>query len=320
MNASNRITPRILVVDDDAIECAIFQELLAPFAQVCTAQNGLQGIAKSQRFKPDIIVMDIEMPEMNGIDACAKIKQHPQFNDVPIVFLSGNTDPELERLCWQAGGTDYLTKPFNLDVIKYRIGLQLTLKHHIEDLKKITFFASAAKIMENSWIETMLDNQLRVSARRNLPLSLICVDIAAADEWISRWGYSQYDLLITRLNRLLEQCAIHQFHIVLRASRSRFYCLFPEAGEESSRHFSFMIYQQVFARDRLSLKKNLRDFGLHIMGVTNYLKATRSHELLTTIENTKLAMIAQNIKRGMKMQVKRHLADNDYSFEARWCR
>lgn len=298
-------TAKILVVDDQPLESMLVADVLSPLACVSTASDGDEAFERCQSEKPDLVVMDIEMPRVDGISACRNIKKHETTAETPVMFLSGGNDIRLERQCWDVGCTDYLCKPFKRQVVQYRVQLQLILKQHLQELRRITCFNTHSMLKNLSWFDCLLENQLQISSRRELPLSLLCIEIENVEEIINQLGYSQYDIWVTRLNRLLEKLSISRNHIVTRATRNRFYCLFPESAEEAARHMAFMLYQQVYNKDALRLKCFSQEIDLKVCALTNYASKTGGIELVLTMNKMLQDMAEQGVVRGMSTRVKR---------------
>ena len=110
---------KILVVDDeDLLVKGIRFNLENDGYEVITGSNGLEAVAQAQAHQPDLIILDIMMPEMDGLAACGKIRS---FSDVPIILLTAKADDMDKLIGFDQGADDYLTKPFNILELKARI-------------------------------------------------------------------------------------------------------------------------------------------------------------------------------------------------------
>jgi len=110
---------KILVVDDeDLLVKGIRFNLRSDGYEVLSGSNGLEAITMTQTHQPDLIVLDVMMPEMDGLTACAKIRE---FSDVPIILLTAKADDMDKLIGFDHGADDYLTKPFNILELKARI-------------------------------------------------------------------------------------------------------------------------------------------------------------------------------------------------------
>ena len=110
---------KILVVDDeDLLVKGIRFNLMNEGYEIITGSNGLEAVALAQNQKPDLIILDVMMPEMDGMTACSKIRG---FSDVPIILLTAKADDMDKLMGFDNGADDYLTKPFNILELKARV-------------------------------------------------------------------------------------------------------------------------------------------------------------------------------------------------------
>ena len=110
---------KILVVDDEELLVkGIRFNLQNEGYEIITGSNGLEAVALSQNQKPDLVILDVMMPEMDGMTACSKIRE---FSDVPIILLTAKADDMDKLMGFDNGADDYLTKPFNILELKARI-------------------------------------------------------------------------------------------------------------------------------------------------------------------------------------------------------
>ena len=121
---------RILVVDDeDLLVKGIRFNLQNEGYDVITGSNGLEAIEQAKNKNPDLIILDVMMPQLDGLGACARIRE---FSDVPIIMLTAKTDDMDKLMGFEQGADDYLTKPFNVLELKARIRALLRRSHRPE--------------------------------------------------------------------------------------------------------------------------------------------------------------------------------------------
>lgn len=135
MNA--RPNPKVLIADDQPINVKILQRKLSrENVEVFLARDGVECIEKAQLEKPDLILLDIMMPRMDGLEACRKLMSHPSTSDIPIIFITAKGAREDKLTGLDIGGIDYITKPIDLDETMARIRTQLRLRQmHQENVE-----------------------------------------------------------------------------------------------------------------------------------------------------------------------------------------
>lgn len=117
--------PKILLVDDDEILAIVTTEALSPEFEVNHVDNGQAALASLSQETPDLVLLDVDMPGMTGYEVCRKLRQNPEFANLPVIFLSGMVSEEDLQAGYEAGGKDYLTKPVAADELCTRIKLLL---------------------------------------------------------------------------------------------------------------------------------------------------------------------------------------------------
>ena len=118
----NRSDYKILIVDDVVSNVLLLKILLSNEKfQVCTASNGNMCIEQAKKEKPDLILLDVMMPDISGFDAAVILKKDPETMDIPIIFLTALNNPNDLVHGFQVGANDFLTKPFNKEELLMRV-------------------------------------------------------------------------------------------------------------------------------------------------------------------------------------------------------
>src|SRR5579863_10442638 len=112
----------ILVVDDTPINLGVISGALKDSFNTKVATSGEKALAITSAVqKPDLILLDVMMPEMDGYEVCRRLKANPETRDIPVVFLTGQTGTEDETMGFEVGAVDYIHKPFSEPVVKARV-------------------------------------------------------------------------------------------------------------------------------------------------------------------------------------------------------
>jgi len=125
--------PKILVVDDELDILEIIRHALNKEGfEVQVAANGFQGMEKARQFKPDLILMDVMMPVMDGMEACRQLKEDTETKNIPIVFLTARSEEFAELAGFEAGADDYISKPIRPRVLLSRLKAILRRRNAIQ--------------------------------------------------------------------------------------------------------------------------------------------------------------------------------------------
>jgi CheY-like chemotaxis protein len=111
---AKRVPPTLLVVDDDALQRQIVEQIFAAENyQLVFANNGIEALSILRKLHPDLILMDVMMPEMDGLDATRRLKAMTQFAAVPVIMITGQSEGKVVVDSLKAGASDFVVKPFN---------------------------------------------------------------------------------------------------------------------------------------------------------------------------------------------------------------
>ena len=112
--------PRILIADDDPTLVDTMREALEEDFTVDTASDGSEALEKARRARPDLVMLDVTMPRMDGYASCRAMRQHAEIATVPIIMLTGRAAPTEATKAFEAGAADYLPKPFSISQLRAR--------------------------------------------------------------------------------------------------------------------------------------------------------------------------------------------------------
>ncbi|MFH1217261.1 MAG: response regulator [Pseudomonadota bacterium] len=121
----------VLIVDDEPINIKMLAQALRAGYEVVVATNGPDAVARAGSApQPDLILLDVMMPEMDGYEVCRKVKTEPGSRNIPVIFLTARTDDQDETRALEMGAVDYIRKPFNQAIVQARVKTHLDLKRH----------------------------------------------------------------------------------------------------------------------------------------------------------------------------------------------
>ena len=133
MTATKERNMTIFIVDDSDANLLVARDAIKGHYRVMTMISAAKLFELIKKIKPALILLDIEMPEMNGFQVMEKLKANPKYRDIPLVFLTGNSDPAIEAKGFELGATDFMTKPFSAPVLLNRIKHILHIEQIIEE-------------------------------------------------------------------------------------------------------------------------------------------------------------------------------------------
>ena len=148
----------VLIVDDTPTNLAVISGVLENFFSTKVATNGETALAIAQASdKPNLILLDVEMPGMDGYEVCRRLKANPATCEIPIIFLTGRTDAADEQTGFEVGAVDYIHKPFSAPIVLARVETHLALQSALRTVQ-----AQSARLGEwNAKLEERVSDQVR---------------------------------------------------------------------------------------------------------------------------------------------------------------
>lgn len=129
---------RVLIVDDTPANIKILGTLLKEDHNVLVANSGIRAIEVANSDpKPDVILLDIMMPEMDGYEVCQRLKENSETKDIPVIFLTAMSEGEDEDKGLSLGACDYITKPFNANLVRSRVDMHVKLKKCMDLIREV---------------------------------------------------------------------------------------------------------------------------------------------------------------------------------------
>ncbi|MBF0161112.1 MAG: response regulator [Magnetococcales bacterium] len=130
-------TQVVLIVDDEPVNIEVLNEILQDDYRVLFATRGVDALEIARAQRPDLILLDVMMPEMDGREVCARIKADPDLQEIPVIFVTAMSGEMDETIGLEAGAVDYITKPVSPAVVQLRVKNQLELKRHRDRLEEL---------------------------------------------------------------------------------------------------------------------------------------------------------------------------------------
>ena len=187
---------RVLVVDDQASNIHLIHQLFSAEYQVFMATSGQQALAFCAKTPPDLILLDVAMPGMNGMEVCRILKQDHSTATIPIIFLTGLDTTDAENACWDCGADDFVSKPVNPRTLQNRVKAHLTLKYQTDLLRQQAFIDGLTGVANRRHFDAYLEKEWRSCGRSNSPLSLAILDIDHFKLYNEKYGHQQGDLCL----------------------------------------------------------------------------------------------------------------------------
>lgn len=221
--------PLILIVDDTPTNIQVLAEALRANYRVKVALNGktaLDVIAKQGQ--PDLVLLDIMMPGMDGYEVCRQLKAAPETRNIPVIFVTARSDAVDEELGLRMGAVDYITKPFHLAIVAARVQNHINLKLKSDLLESLAMLDGLTNIPNRRRFDATLEMEWKRAQRSGQPLALAMVDIDFFKRYNDLYGHGAGDACLKKVAALLAECAARPSDLVARYGGEEFVMLLPE--------------------------------------------------------------------------------------------
>lgn len=238
----------ILVADDEPINRSLIQRRLerAGF-RVLTAENGREAVDQTLGALPDLVILDVMMPLMDGLEACRLIKADAATRDIPVIFLSARDETEMKVSGLSLGANDYISKPFKAEELLARVDVAMRLKQERDRLRASAqeALATAELAQERAMTDALTGLLNRYGLQRSLvrehaearryarPLSCLIIDLDHFKKINDTYGHPAGDTALRQTATILVE-AVRRSDMVFRHGGEEFLVLLPETDLEGA--------------------------------------------------------------------------------------
>ncbi len=219
--------PRVLVVDDESINIKALNEALRDQCEVLFATSGRKALAVAAATLPDLVLLDIKMPEMDGYAVCRAMKDDDLLRAVPVIFITALASEADESMGLELGAVDYIAKPFNPAVVRLRVKNHLEMKRQRDLLSRLSFMDSLTDLPNRRAFDERLDAEWRRAMRFQTPLSVLMIDIDHFKGYNDTHGHLAGDGCLRQVARALADSVCRVGDFLARYGGEEFICLLP---------------------------------------------------------------------------------------------
>ncbi|MEW9123897.1 MAG: diguanylate cyclase [Thermotaleaceae bacterium] len=225
---------KILVVDDNANNRRLLVDILEDEDYtVFTAENGLQVLEMSQKLKPDIILLDIMMPGLDGFGVCSSLKSEPLTKDIPIIMVTAKTDSRDIKSSLELGAFDYIKKPIDEIEVIARVQSALRFKNHENQLREMAMKDGLTGIYNRSLLMELLEKEMIKGERMENPIAFVMLDIDHFKSINDTYGHMVGDMVLKKMAVHLNEVA-RKSDIVGRYGGEEFSIILPNVDREDA--------------------------------------------------------------------------------------
>jgi diguanylate cyclase (GGDEF)-like protein len=218
----------VLLVDDTASTLKLLTNTLMGEYRVLVATNGFEALEIAFRRRPDLILLDIMLPDVDGYEVCQRLKAEPLTQEIPVVFITSMNQEVDEARGLKVGAIDYITKPFSPAIVQARVRNHMELKRYRDLLEKLSTTDGLTGIPNRRQFDQFLEREWRRAYRNQFNLSLIMMDIDFFKHYNDLYGHVAGDDCLRQVAQALNRTICRPADLVARYGGEEFVCVLPE--------------------------------------------------------------------------------------------
>lgn len=228
--------PFILIVDDTPLNIQVLAEMLRQDYRVKVAASGQAAFdVIAKQGLPDLILLDIMMPLMDGYEVCRRLKSKPSTSGIPVIFVTAKTDRVDEEYGLRLGAVDYIAKPFHLPIVAARVQNQVNLKLKTDLLESLAMLDGLTNIANRRRFDEAFDAELRRARRAGRTVALIMADIDYFKRYNDHYGHGAGDNCLKKTAGALSNASNRPGDLLARYGGEEFIVLLPETDNQGAR-------------------------------------------------------------------------------------
>ena len=226
--------PRLLLVDDSPQNLRTLIQFLREDYKILVATSGHAALELALSERPDLILLDVVMPDLDGYEVCLKLKADSRTARIPVIFVTGQDEEGGEVKGFALGAVDYITKPFSLSIVRARVRTHLELKRYRDDLEEQSSTDGLTGIPNRRHLQRFLDLVWSQAQRLRLPVAMVLMDIDHFKAYNDHYGHLQGDDCLRQVAKALKHATQRKTDLVARFGGEEFLCVLPGTDLEGA--------------------------------------------------------------------------------------
>ncbi|MDO6593568.1 diguanylate cyclase [Neptuniibacter sp. 1_MG-2023] len=226
--------PDILIVDDDNTVIMALNKALGEIGRIRFALDARQALTMIKAQPPKLLLLDMGLPDINGLEVCRTLKDNPDTADIPVLFITSNSELGFEEAVFDAGAADYIVKPLNPRVVAARVQTHLNYHQAIHLLEQLAKIDSMTGLANRRAFDERLSVELRRMYREREPLTVAMIDIDQFKKYNDHFGHIEGDVCIKGIAQALANNVRRPADMVARYGGEEFALILPNTNKEGA--------------------------------------------------------------------------------------
>jgi diguanylate cyclase (GGDEF)-like protein len=224
---------RILAVDDEKTNLLVLNHILAEYT-IVTAASGTEALERAAEDKPDLILLDIIMPGIDGFEVLKRLKANEETAAIPVIIVTGLSGDDDEERGLLLGAVDYITKPFKNHIVQARVRTHIQIVRQMRTIEQLGLIDPLTGIANRRSFDDRIALEWRRAHRERKPLSFMMMDVDKFKVYNDTYGHPQGDALLKELAKIFTAAAKRAPDLACRLGGEEFGVLLPETDLDSA--------------------------------------------------------------------------------------
>jgi diguanylate cyclase (GGDEF)-like protein len=222
---------RILIIEDNELNLKVLTDILRKDYTLYAAKEGEDGIKKAKKYIPDLILLDIVLPQMDGYEVIEQLKNIPETRDIPIIFITSCDNLEDEKKGLALGAVDYITKPIDKVIVRLRVGIHIKILRQLRTIEQLSTTDQLTGMANRRGFDIRLNIEWDRAKRYKKPMGLLMIDIDHFKRYNDTYGHLQGDEALKAIAKAIENTFKRAIDHTARWGGEEFIVLLPETDE-----------------------------------------------------------------------------------------
>lgn len=235
----------ILIVDDQPINLEVLGSHLQDKYKIFKVNSGQLALEFCHKHMPDLIIMDVQMPDMDGLTACKIIKSSSELKSIPVLFATSLSSGSDQTACWEAGASDFIVKPITPETLINRVKAHLSFKFQTDLLKELAFLDGLTGLYNRRFFDDYIHQQVGLANRNQKSLSILLLDLDFFKGYNDQYGHLKGDDCLKVIAKAVRKTIKRPTDLVARFGGEEFICVLPGANLKGAKLVADKILKSV---------------------------------------------------------------------------
>jgi diguanylate cyclase (GGDEF)-like protein len=235
----------ILIVDDSVAAIRLLADMLKDMGQVKFSATAQGGLDLARKFNPLVILLDVEMPSMNGYEVCRQLKADPTTSGASVIFVTAEKSTESEIKALQGGAVDFISKPLNQLIVRARVEAHLKIQRQAAALNRLANRDGLTGLFNRRYFDQAIEMEFLRHRRQQLSLAVVFVDIDHFKLFNDTYGHVKGDMCLEQVASALEVSTKRPGEFVSRYGGEEFVVVLPYVDLDSAAKYGETLCQVV---------------------------------------------------------------------------